>query len=291
MSHNPPFATDAFFPLENAQTMTLKGADAVRFAHAQFMNDASALGWGQWQWSGWLNPKGRVIALFALLKISDEELWLLLPSGGAQAFLQQLRGYVFRSKVQLACEPELRAFGSFSEPAHATGNALHSNNENGWEMDFSGVSQSRCLLISRHAPALIADHASLQTQWTACDLAHGLPHLRDQQLQAWTPQQLSLERLRAYSVKKGCYPGQEIVARTHFLGQAKRGLLRLRIPAASVSIAPETILRCGEETVGTIICSAGEEALAVTNMPPPTGELFANAQPVMAMPLLGGLER
>ena len=62
-------------------------------------------------------------------------------------------------------------------------------------------------------------------RWAAIDLAHGLPRLADAQSGQWTPQQLSLDRLRAYSVKKGCYPGQEIVARTHFLGQAKRGLV------------------------------------------------------------------
>ena len=52
-----------------------------------------------------------------------------------------------------------------------------------------------------------------------------MPRLRPSEADRWTPQQLSLDRLRAYSVKKGCYPGQEIVARTHFLGQAKRGLV------------------------------------------------------------------
>ena len=61
----------------------------------------------------------------------------------------------------------------------------------------------------------------------AFDLEHGLPRLPASQAEHWTPQQLSLERLGAFSVKKGCYPGQEIVARTHFLGKAKRGLALL----------------------------------------------------------------
>ena len=66
---------------------------------------------------------------------------------------------------------------------------------------------------------------SLQARWFAHDLHAGLPRLPASQREQWTPQQLSLERLHAFSVKKGCYPGQEIVARTHFLGKAKRGLV------------------------------------------------------------------
>ena len=64
--------------------------------------------------------------------------------------------------------------------------------------------------------------------WLADDLAHGLPRLDESQREAWTPQMLSLERLHAFSLKKGCYPGQEIVARTHYLGQAKRALAQNR---------------------------------------------------------------
>ncbi len=61
--------------------------------------------------------------------------------------------------------------------------------------------------------------------WAGAHLRAGIPRLPASQHDKWTPQQLSLDRLDAFSVKKGCYPGQEIVARTHFLGKAKRGLV------------------------------------------------------------------
>lgn len=292
MSHNPPAALDAFFPLDSLRVMTLRGADASRFAQAQFMNDVAALDRGQWQWSGWLNPKGRVVAFFALLKISEEALCLLLPGGDAAALAQQLRGYVFRSKVQLDAGEDWRAFGSFSAPGHATGAAAHEDGESGWELDLGGDGARRCVRLLRTAvAALPAQNDELQAQWIACDLAHGLPHLAGDQVQAWTPQQLSLDRLRAYSVKKGCYPGQEIVARTHFLGgQAKRGLLRLQVAAES-DIAPGASLQAGEANVGTIISRCGEVALAVASLPPPTQALSVKGQPVTALPLLDGLQR
>src|SRR3546814_18548254 len=92
----------------------------------------------------------------------------------------------------------------------------------GFAFDFSGDGGARTLWAG---PGLAStDDLDARARWAAFDLAHGLPRLAESQIEKWTPQQLSLERLHAYSVKKGCYPGQEIVARTHFLGQAKRGL-------------------------------------------------------------------
>ena len=60
--------------------------------------------------------------------------------------------------------------------------------------------------------------------WIEQDLRHGLPRLPVSQREAWTPQMLSLQRLRAYSLSKGCYPGQEPVARLHYRGHPNRGL-------------------------------------------------------------------
>ncbi|MEG3194225.1 folate-binding protein, partial [Lysobacter sp. D1-1-M9] len=64
--------------------LTLTGRDSETFAQAQFMNDVSGLQPGHWQWNGWLTPKGRVVALFALLKMPDGDLWLVLPDADAQ---------------------------------------------------------------------------------------------------------------------------------------------------------------------------------------------------------------
>ena len=68
-----------FFALPDHALLTLEGRDAIAFAQAQCMSDVAALADGQWQWSGWLSPKGRVQALFALLRVGPETLWLLVP--------------------------------------------------------------------------------------------------------------------------------------------------------------------------------------------------------------------
>ena len=212
------------FSLPGHDVLSIAGRDAVKFAHAQFMSDVAALAPGHWHWSGWLTPKGRVIALFALLKFDDEKLWLLLPDFDAGELAAQLQRYVFRSKLVLQPRRDLLANGAFAMPTQAAGAAFAHSEDGGIELDMGGDGGPRTLRIDS---ASAADDVKSQAEWFAYDLAHGLPRLPESQREHWTPQQLSLERLKAFSVKKGCYPGQEIVARTHFLGQAKRGLVAL----------------------------------------------------------------
>ena len=102
--HDKPQAAPAHeFALPGHAVLALSGRDAVGFAQAQFMNDVTVLADGQWQWNGWLTPKGRVIALFALLRVDAETLWLvLLPEVDAAALAARLQRFVFRSKVTLA---------------------------------------------------------------------------------------------------------------------------------------------------------------------------------------------
>lgn len=210
------------FALPDHHVVTLRGRDAVAFAQAQFMSDIAALADGQWQWSGWLTPKGRVIALFALLKQDAEAVSLVLHDNDPAEFALQLQRFVFRSKLAIEAGGELQVGGSFDTHPAAIGAQVAQSGVEGLAFDFSGDGGARTLVVGPGKGA--GEDAAAVARWTMFDLAHGLPRLSELQRGQWTPQQLSLERLRAYSVKKGCYPGQEIVARTHFLGQAKRGL-------------------------------------------------------------------
>lgn len=217
----PPIARHA---LPDHAVVELAGRDAAVFAQAQFINDVGALAPGQWQWSGWLTPKGRVVALFALLKFDEQRLWLLLPDVDPQALAAALRRFVFRSKVAVEVRGDRFVAGCFQAPVRASGNVLVEDDTGTVELDMGGDGGTRMLSVSASAAPL--DETAL-ARWRLFDLEHGWPRLAEDQREHWTPQQLSLERLRGFSVRKGCYPGQEIVARTHFLGKAKRGLVLL----------------------------------------------------------------
>ena len=285
MPDNPQAGSAQEFCLPGHDVLSIAGRDATAFAQAQFMNEVAALPVGHWQWNGWLTPKGRVIALFALLKRDAETLWLLLPDTDATDLAAKLQRYVFRSKLVLAARDDLHANGRFAAPAQASG-ATFAVDGDALELDFGGDGGPRTMRIS---PSAANADAASAAHWRRFDLQHGLPRLRDDQIEAWTPQQLSLERLRAFSVKKGCYPGQEIVARTHFLGQVKRGLAMFE---ADAPIPAGAEVRDGERTLGGIVSTAGNIALAVLPLErEANAALYSDGIALHEQPLLGGLAR
>lgn len=262
MSDNPHASQTPWFPLYDHRLVALSGRDALAFAQAQTMNDVMALADGQWHWNGWLTAKGRVIALFAVIRIDADTVWLLVPDADADDLATRLRRFQFRSKLAIELRDDLRVAGRLSASNLASGNHWVGSVAEGIELDVSGRMAGgmpgRSLRI---APGLHPGaNASLLARWRCMDLAHGLPRLDPSQSEQWTPQQLSLERLNAFSVKKGCYPGQEIVARTHFLGQAKRGLALVR---SDLPLEPGMDLAIDGQVVGTVVSTCGDLGLAV----------------------------
>nr|WP_245622599.1 folate-binding protein [Pseudoxanthomonas dokdonensis] len=257
------------------------------FAQAQFANDVTALAPGHWQWNTWLTPKGRVIALFALLKLAEDDILLLLLDMPADEFVVQLRRFVFRRKLDITVLLDWQVNGDNS-PSQAGGARILTLGE-GHELDMGTPALPRRLRLQplADAAAAEADH-----DWRRQDLSLGVPRLGPAQRERWTPQQLSLDRLQAFSVKKGCYPGQEIVARTHFLGKAKRGLVLFQSVA---TIDEDMPVNVGETPVGDIVCvdSSASAALALAVMPreQKLEGLNAGGHDLTALPLLDGLAR
>jgi folate-binding protein YgfZ len=290
MHDNPQAGSASAFSLPDHRVIALWGRDAATFAQAQFMNDLKVLAPGRWQWSGWLTPKGRVVALFALLKFDEENLWLLVPDAEPVTLAAALQRFVFRSKVTIAARDDLRVEGAFVVPALARGNAVAGEPETGIELDFSADEGPRTLRI---LPASTASHDPMwMARWTAFDLRHGLARLPGTQSDHWTPQQLSLDRLNAFSVKKGCYPGQEIVARTHFLGKVKRGVALVE---ANAALHPGEDLKAAGEPLGHLVASADHDGrhlgLAVVPLDREAAPLHVRDIEVHELPLMEGLAR
>ena len=278
----------ALFAMPDLHVVELAGRDATTFAQAQFINDLNGLQPGHWQWNGWLTPKGRTVALFALAKWSDDRIWLLLPDLDPSGLADALRRFVFRSKVAVTVRDDLVVAGAFAKPERAERNRFVEH-DGVAEFDLGTPEMPRLLRVGCPAPAV--DDAALQ-RWRMFDLEHGLPRLGPDQSGQWTPQQLSLERIRGFSVKKGCYPGQEIVARTHFLGKAKRGLALLESDRA---IAPGAEVTGDARAVGTVVASAGQDgrhlSLAVMPLDREATPLSVGDSPVGERPLREGLAR
>lgn len=294
MPDNLPLATPLnhgdFFNLAGWSVLAMDGPEALAFAHAQFASDVNALAVANWQWSVWLNPKGRVIAVFALLRTGEQSLRLALPDYDAPTFGDALRRFVFRRKVTITPRPDLHLAGAFVPPAMASaaGLAGAEDGSGGLELDFGSAAHPRTLRIT---PAAAAPDPTALEAWTVADLQAGLPRLPEAQREQWTPQQLGLERLRAFSVSKGCYPGQEIVARTHFLGKAKRELLLLQVAEAA---EPGAELAQEGRAIGTVVAAAGQAprwALAVAPLERSDAPLQVAGEVARLQPLAEGLAR
>ena len=282
MPDNPQAAPDRWFRLSDHRLLSLTGRDAVAFAQAQTMNDVATLEDGRWQWNGWLTAKGRVIALFGLVRIAADTVWMVVPDAEADAFADRLRRFVFRSKVAIAVRGDLAIAGRLRASELASGNHWAGDPAHAIELDLSGhLDNGHAGRSLRIGPAVAADEdTAALAAWRRQDLEHGWPRLDAAQSEQWTPQQLSLERLQAFSVKKGCYPGQEIVARTHFLGQAKRGLALI---ATAEPLTPGAAVDAADPQAGTIVSVAGARALAVVPL-----DAASAASPNDGSPAAGG---
>ncbi|HHW4678952.1 MAG TPA: CAF17-like 4Fe-4S cluster assembly/insertion protein YgfZ [Xylella sp.] len=266
--------------------LRISGSDALCFAQAQFSSDARSLDISEWQWSAWLTPKGRVTALFALYRTAEDEILLIFPDGEAMMMATQLQRYVLRRKVQVDVERNLMAAGTYDTPIQATG-AQAAQLDGTIELDLSGSTLPRRLLLVP-ADTVSSPAPAFEAQWRATDLRLGLPHLESSQRAQWTPQQIGLDRLNAYSIRKGCYPGQEIVARTHFLGKAKR---RAQLLSIDTPVLPGETVKSTESDIGQIASVAKGLALAVLPIDAEYGELRVAGTPARPIPFIDGLAR
>jgi len=248
------------FSLPEHRIIHVQGSDAGAFLQAQLMNDVAALSDGEWQYNGWLNPQGRVLALFQLAKLSAGHFLIILPALPPEWLIDNLKRYVFRSKVNFSLEQNLSAQGEIlpAEPAGVSVNSIVGDERQGYSLDIPHAPGKRRLQL-RPAPG--RSDAEAVDRWHCLDMAGGWVWI-DQALQAlWTPQMLSVQRLNAFSLKKGCYPGQEIVARTHYLGKSKRQLAAL----SGLGLAAGQALQQNGLDVGKVVNAnrAGSFAVAV----------------------------
>jgi len=279
--------------LPDWSVLPVSGPDAAAFLHAQLMNDVRSLADGQWQWTGWLTPKGRVRFIGLLLRAAPDRFLLVVPDWRADELADAFGRFVFRSKVAFDAVGAWRVAGETADATRADAPDHAMQNAAGWSLDVGGDGCARTLHLLDPAAggaALETAEAEFTDAWRARDLTFGLPRLANAQREAFTPQMLSLERLRAFSLAKGCYPGQEIVSRTHYLGQAKRGLALFEGEGLA---AGDEVLDAAGTAVGSLASATGDGrlALAVLARDRGPGSLRASGRELREQPLVGGLQR
>ena len=246
--------------LSQYSLLRFSGTDAQAFLHGQLTCDVAALQMGSSTYGGYCTPKGRLLATF-LLWLSADGYTMLLPSALVESIRKRLAMYVLRSKIKiedlttdLACAgvfgadaaQQISALGGMaSERLH--GAVIHEG------VTVIQLPVQRYLAIMPRAQAGIVEGDDV---WTRLDIAAGIPFILPVTQEEFVPQMANLDLIGALSYTKGCYPGQEIVARTHYLGRLKQRMYRASVTAPVAAGDKLYCAELGDQSGGMIVNSA-----------------------------------
>ncbi len=223
--------TSLISPLFDWHLIRISGVDSKTFLQNLFTNNILNLSLHESQISGFCSPKGRLLASFWITHSSIDTYELWISAELAEEFTKKLSMYRLRSKVSIEHLPsEMRVYGQISELPFSYEEGLHCALPNiQWQ---DKVFYRR--LIASPEEIKSTDSTSL---WTLLEIQSGIPRITERTKDLFVPQMINFESVGAVDFKKGCYPGQEIVARSQYLGTIKR-----RLKIASLSIQENQVL-------------------------------------------------
>jgi hypothetical protein len=193
--------------------LAFRGPDAARFLQGQLSADVEKLGEGASTLAGLHSPQGRTVAVLALLRTTADEVFAVMPRELASVVESRLRKFILRAKVRIEDVSEtLRVVGMPGDEG-AQGPALN----------WGG---RRVLLMPYASAGEFSSDSADRATWERADIAAGIPQIYTATSEAFVAQMLNLDLLGAISFDKGCYTGQEVIARAHYRGRVKRRLQR-----------------------------------------------------------------
>lgn len=249
------------------------GKDAGAFLQGQLTQDVTRLDAAISLPAAWCNAKGRVITLMRLLRLKSS-IGLVVPTSLADAIVQKLTMYRLRADVSIEKSGDdwrcvvVRGRDALQRLDRAglkpAANAACTN-DGLIAVDYSAADR----FVEVYGSSKAFADAGLSFEKTLSDTEHGAMKIRAgiaeitrENTEKYTPHMLNLDRLGAISFDKGCYTGQEVVARTQNLGESKRRLQRYRCDATDIVIGDK--VTDDERDVGTVVNVQGQQLLAVT---------------------------
>ncbi len=240
-----------------------EGPDAVAFLQGQLTNDVATLAPGQWRLAGFCSAKGRLQASFVIWKTAPDALLLACASSVLPATLKRLGMFILRSKCKLVdASAELALYGSTGEAASAAFGELAP----GEALDRDGTQVLRLPDVENiprafvAAPAARAPDAALPLEdWRWLEVRSGLPLIEAATVDRFVPQMLNYELIGGVDFRKGCYPGQEVVARSQYRGTIKRRMFLFECGA--LAVAGQDVFHDSdpEQPAGMVVNAAARE--------------------------------
>ncbi len=264
-------------PLSHLGMLHISGGDALEFLHGQLSSDVKALTPGLAQYSAYCSAKGRVLADFLLWLDQDGGFNALLSRDLVEKTRKRLSMFVLRARVKI--EDVSSQFALFGLAGMDAGEAVDvvdvaktaafsvAQSETGYTINLG---HRRYLVVAKDA--IITDtwkelsrklKPAGEPAWRWLDIRAGIPWVSEWTDDEFVPQMANLDLIGAVNFQKGCYPGQEIVARTQYLGKLKRRLYRLH---AAIETAPAAATNLYSATLGEQACG-----MVVDAVPAPDG--------------------
>lgn len=260
--HTVSESTPCFMPLIQLSTFHVTGDEASSFLQNLFTNDVTALAMNQSQLNGFCNAKGRLLSLFLLIR-RDEHYQIVLPKSMCTILQQRLSMYILRSKVTISdMSNDMVCVGlnNAIDPA-SLAEFPHKLEQRNISLTQYPHAKQRHLYIGNKEHAVDLCQLLLDQQWQLAseqswnltDIQAGLPMIFPESKEKFTPQQVNLDLVDGVSFKKGCYPGQEVVARLHYLGKPSRRMFLASAITTDLVLSGEEITDQDTKVIGHIV--------------------------------------
>ncbi len=238
-----------FFALDHLATLTISGPDAVAFAQAQLTNDIASMDSEHWYPGAWCDPKGRVVTVM-LTGQREGRVELVLPVSQVQTISDRLKMFAIGRNIELSVGERVcgcRGAGTKAAPLSYDGHRA------------IALDQETC-----------PEDENQRVLWQHADLEARFPWLSAESAGRHLPQSLGLEALGGLSYSKGCFPGQEVIARVHYRGKVGYRVAKVDFQAGPLPIPGSALRLEGGKRAGEMLWSLdnghGSSGLAVVSI-------------------------
>ena len=253
--------------LSHLGILCVSGRDRRTFLQGQLTQDLDSLSPEKWIFSGWTSAKGRLLTIAQLFDWRDS-IWMLMPADVIDDVIKRLRIYILRSDVQLeACTVGIAGLGGTD--AITTVQSIGITLAGG--PDASASTENLCVGRLAGDPSRLVAFGDLapfttpappkrdSNAWRLQNIRSGIPIIFAATSEAFLPQMVNLDLCGGVSFDKGCYTGQEIIARTQNLGRVKRRMFRFTY-AAETELEPGQPIFSAGRPAGRVVESASDDA-------------------------------
>ena len=254
--------------LSHLSTLSFSGSDAKEFLQGQMTQDINTISDQSYKMTSILNPKGRIIVT-GLIKEFKGNIFFIISKDLSEDCVQWLSRYILRSDVKISIEKNY-IFGLNNENQKQ----LFKYDENQQQLNVSPISMdhSRCILLADDEVSLKdkSIESINESEWILSDIKRGLPILSKESSEKYIPQMINLDLLEGISFSKGCYTGQEVVARVQHRGKIKQRMFHITTESNKCEIEHQSEIMHENSKVGSLVNSIMNKnilhSLAVINI-------------------------